>query len=438
MKIDLSTILEMVEEEDKKIKENKAPVQPKQEETTLDLQGLFSLFEELEPTLQEKEEGGLSPVITKDGIVVSKQQVLDLIIPKIVFREKDIAVGQEMMLNLASKLKGDSVLERLRSLANLSEKNVGIKPERRSGDFIYLINKIAATEGLMSVFSGFEGASAGFVNEKVMSSIFPNGKREETTLANKASSVTDFVANNKQYVLKTLREGASSRKSSAFNYVSTLVLQEEITHVDCIKMVENGKFIGFRVDEFTVNKRDLGSMDKVIAKMDKSQDAGFRLWDTSNNTRFAGEEYPLSVLVTLLQEAGDRSPRYRVGVNPNDMPRVLEKDDNKEAVERFLRQFKVDYKPTPIETDEEGQSTDNTVRFDVGLKEMRAQLIEVIQEVMQEIYDLYSSLSSLSSGMGKYFTAKNSAAKNSLRNDLLQSAQKIQPSTRSITSKLEE
>ena len=53
MKIDLSTILEMVEEEDKKIKENKAPVQPKQEKATLDLQGLFSLFEELEPTLKE-------------------------------------------------------------------------------------------------------------------------------------------------------------------------------------------------------------------------------------------------------------------------------------------------------------------------------------------------------------------------------------------------
>ena len=59
MKIDLLSIMKMIGEEDKKLEENKTPVSQKNinnKVATLDLQGLFSLFEEIEPTLSHIKE----------------------------------------------------------------------------------------------------------------------------------------------------------------------------------------------------------------------------------------------------------------------------------------------------------------------------------------------------------------------------------------------
>jgi hypothetical protein len=51
MKLNLLSMLKMIEEEDKKLEENKLPLVQKEQKTALDLQGLFSLFEEIEPNL---------------------------------------------------------------------------------------------------------------------------------------------------------------------------------------------------------------------------------------------------------------------------------------------------------------------------------------------------------------------------------------------------
>ena len=72
----------------------------------LDLDTLFKLFEEIEPTLKERGPG------VPGGLKLYDQEVLDLVVPEVIFRETDIAGNKEAVDEIKKYLTGDTVVKR--------------------------------------------------------------------------------------------------------------------------------------------------------------------------------------------------------------------------------------------------------------------------------------------------------------------------------------
>lgn len=450
MKIDLSSIMEMIAEQDGETIENKNPPVV---ENKLEIDQLFKLFEEAEPLL--KEEGPIRTSVPTKALdteespkrkPAKKEEVLNLIIPTVVFRERDIAVGEEFVTNVSSRLEGKKVIERLRSLANLStETGSPVRAEPRTKNFIYLLNKIAFIEGLTAIFSGFEATTAGLVNEQVMASLFPNGKRMDTTESNVENSVIDFVVGGKYYTLKTPKDGSSASTSSAYNYVKTLSEKRVITHVECAKLTEGeskkeveGKrkkevFVGFKVDEFYVSKDEEGTLDRIIIK--KSTKKENELYLYYDGALYSDATPTLKMLLNLYQNRKNKnSPHFVSSINDatTESSERLRADflnqRPEKLIENYIRQFSVSYKP--------GQG--QVIMFNTSLSQMKDQLAEVVEEVFDDIRTLFESLATLSGGMRKYFTARNESTKIKIRNELKNAAEQVQPSTEKITTKIKE
>lgn len=183
MKIDLSTILEMVEEEDKKIKENKAPVQPKQEEATLDLQGLFSLFEELEPTLKEDTSQQIPKDLEKNlkTKTVAKSKTIPIEVFTVDINEKLGDLGEAsreeltQMIASATGISGaGQVRKKLESLSRISETYT------QTQELSKVMSQVLIISSMYKMLNSFQASPTGFINEAFMSAFYGT-KQEKLT-----------------------------------------------------------------------------------------------------------------------------------------------------------------------------------------------------------------------------------------------------------------
>lgn len=413
MKIDLSTILEMVEEEDKKIKENKTPVQSKQEEATLDLQGLFSLFEELQPILKEE-----SPA---PSFLVSDEMALDFIIPKIIFRENDVPIGQDVIRDyMKENAYGQkSLTKKMQALNIIATNTTKGNIVKKGNAFENLINRISLTEAIMSNFRGFAPTTAGNVNETIISLFYEGAKLLPTLEANKSEDVTDFSVGDISYTLKTTKE-STTRSSSALNFANTLSKYSKLIYLDCEKILDREKVIGFNIREEEINKDN--AFDRVLIKQKTENPSAYIANKTLKGTN------PIKTTAEYLlafEEMNDPNTRFMF-VIVGEGGEVRDAKGEKEK-RKCLQAYEVIYKHERIKGTE--------IRFETD--QMKKQLQVLIKDVARNIITLKNSLELLGSSMSKYFvsTAEN---KEALRQQMLDAAQKTIPrETEEIVTKAE-
>ena len=393
----------MIEQEDKKIKENKAPVQPKQEEATLDLQGLFSLFEELQPTLALKEESDKS-------FVALEEIATRFIIPQVVFRENDVPVGQDLIKDfMRENAYGEqSLSKKMQALNIIATTTSAGKVFKRGNAFENLVNRIALTEAIMSTFSGFAPTTAGNVNERIISLFYEGAKLLPTLEANKNKDVTDFFVGDISYTLKTTKK-ETIRSSSALNFANTLSNYSKIVSLDCEKIFDGERVVGFSVSEEEITKEN--AFEKVFLRSKSENPSHYIAVQTGEGT---DQIESLSQYLQAFEEKEDPNTRFKfVIVGENNEVAVAQTPDQ---IKKCFQAYDVTYR--------HGRGEAAEVRFNTD--QMKQQLQTLIKDVARNIITLKTSLEFLGSSISKYFvsTADN---KKELRQQMLDAAQKTIP-----------
>lgn len=214
MKIDLSTLFEMIEQEDKNLSKTSAPVkQEKQKETALDLQGLFSLFEQLEPSINEMAN-------EREQIDISWDGIPDIPISEIAFGGKgqDI-ISQEKKERLKVFLQnigGNSFEEKLQKLSKFLSGKFLDEDASIEKALSYLVllkvftsnltdfnEKSAGTnfEAIFASLMGGEQISGGSADFADTADAMVNGERYSLKL-----TTSDTVGNKKHILIKTLAD----------------------------------------------------------------------------------------------------------------------------------------------------------------------------------------------------------------------------------------
>lgn len=217
MKIDLSTLFEMIEQEDKNLSKTSAPVkQEKQKETALDLQGLFSLFEQLEPSINEMAK-------EREEISISWDGIPDIPISEIAFGGKgqDI-ISQEKKERLKVFLQnigGNSFEEKLQKLSqflsgNFIDENASIE---KALSYLVLLkvftsnltdfNEKSAGTNFEAIFASLMGGdqiSGGGADFNDTADAMVNGERYSLKL-----TTSDKVGNKKHILIKTLADNSN-------------------------------------------------------------------------------------------------------------------------------------------------------------------------------------------------------------------------------------
>lgn len=382
----------------------------------LDLDTLFSLFEQLESDSLLVEEGQ-GPVSDQgEQKEFTKEEVYKIIVPPVVFTEKNIEIGKDVLDLIKDKLDGKTVAEKLTKL--LSVEGLG---KRSTTEFKTLIERMGILDGIISMFNNFEAQAAGSINEAVLASLFKGGERLDTNTANEENIVTDFTVGTKQYVLKTVAE-TSSRKSSAYNYINTLAKFGSITHVDCQKIQSGETLSGFRVTEFIVTPANI---DKFLSISRGSGDLNYLLYDKATGKQI--REITPSVLLAVFKknpkyEARHWAPQATNTARPQVQDPLTETEEE-EPGKLFLKQYKVSYN-TNVATPQE-------IDFSKSMQIMRQEVLQLINGVHQNIGELSQAMQTISTSLSKYFTA-NSTEKSNLKNTMMQAANTVQPKTQKV------
>jgi hypothetical protein len=224
MKLDLLSILKMVEEEDKKLEENKLPVPQKKQESALDLQGLFSLFEELEPSLNEMAK-------EREKIDISWDGIPEVPMSEIAFGGKgqDI-ISQEKKERLKvflENIEGSSFEEKLQNLSRflngeLIDENTSIE---KSLSYLVLLKvftsnltdfneKSAGTnfEAIFASLMGGEQVSGGGADFSDTADAMVNGERYSLKL-----TTSNIIGNKKHILIRTLADDSNRKRE--VNYI---------------------------------------------------------------------------------------------------------------------------------------------------------------------------------------------------------------------------
>lgn len=164
MKLDLNFLLKMIDEQNKSL-ENKTPVLKENKGTTLDLQGLFSLFEEIEPTLshiKEEEEsysGGTKVVTLQDiNIVGPKIRISDRLAKS---ELKDSQYFAKIMNSLGGERTPDGVFNQIRSIKEKLNNNEAISSQQAISFQVLL----EAFYSLFNSFGSIGGIGVGWLTE---------------------------------------------------------------------------------------------------------------------------------------------------------------------------------------------------------------------------------------------------------------------------------
>lgn len=424
MKIDLSSIMEMIAEQDGETIENKNPPVI---ESKLQIEQLFKLFEEIEPTIKER--GATQTSFTREpstseeeeskGIEVSPKQILEFIVPEVVYREKNIAQNKHVIDSLVKEyLTGGTVTERLRRLSYISATTSGTVKKSATTEIPYLVKKLAVIDGILAVFKSFEASTAGFVTEQVVASLFgTEAQRKPTKSTTDDGYVTDVEINGKQYGIKTVASG-TERLMSSYNFVRTISEHGSITLLDCEKIIGKGGDVeGFLVleEEVTPNSTSLA------------------IKPTGNDfIRLKGPNKGISNVKELF-EAYKSPGLYEVVVperpdEPIPLDFLMKKKASEKEKKKGVRGF-TSYKIRHIPSKKREE-----ILFKHTSDVIRKHLLELTSQVMKAIKELKESLEEVAKGMSEFFVADDRISK---RNEIISAAEKVQPSAEAAT-KMEE
>lgn len=411
MKLDLLSMLKMIEEEDKKLEENKLPLVQKEQKTALDLQGLFSLFEEVEPTL--KEDGPIDPEIEpenlKKGIKLYDKEVLDFIIPEVVFRETDVIDNKKVVDEIKNYLTGDTVVKRLKKLIELSiGKDYTVN--KNTNDFKQLINKLAMIDGILSIFKSFEATTAGSVAEQVVANLFPEAQRLNMKETTEKGYVTDVIINDNHYVIKAI-SADSKREMSAGNFAKTLLEEGAITLLDCIKQFENTQVVGLVVFEKQIMLG--GDYNLLSLKRDDKKSAFIQDRETKNEIKTVEE----------LINAWRFPEKYLFVDEQKEVPLEALKDKHNQVKVPGFTSYKVSYKP------DEGE----LIELKKTSEEIKKQISYLTMHLRDDIIRLKNALQTLAIGMSKFFVTTGKE-KGNVKKSMLDAARQVSPKTKAITA----
>lgn len=277
MKLDLLSILKMVEEEDKRLKEDKLPTIQKNKETALDLQGLFSLFEE-EETRIKNETNSLNEL---KGDVPKKPDIKDIKsdykelqipfrLPRIQFSERiasDTSDKRELEIVLDAFLgKGErTVFESLKKIKDISEKlqNVKLANEMPIEE---LISSLIMMESLFLLYNSFDSRATGFLNESFSAALY-RGQALDTAKANARNIIADTFDGEVPVSIKTLVEKPKDLGSRK-NLVNTLNIYGKV-YFDFFWKIKEGEGIGsFKFVRVEVNKDNINEFDEYVYMKD--------------------------------------------------------------------------------------------------------------------------------------------------------------------------
>lgn len=392
----------------------------------LDLDNLFKLFEEIEPTLKER--GPAQTSLTREpstsgkeetkGIEVSPKEILEFIVPEVVYREKNIAQNKDVIDSLVKEyLTGDTVTERLRRLSHISDTASGTVKKSATTEIPYLVKKLAVIDGILAVFKSFEASTAGFVTEQVVASLFgTEAQRKSTRGTTDDGYVTDVEINGKQYGIKAVASD-TKRLMSSYNFVRTISEHGSITLLDCEKIIGKGGDVeGFHVleEEVTPNSTSL-----------KIERTGIDF------IRPKGPNKGISDVKELFR-AYERPELYEVVVPDQPEPISLDflmtkastGEEKKKGVRGFTS-YKIRHMPSKKREEILFKHTSDVIR---------KHLLELTSQVMKAIKELKVSLEEVAKGMSEFFVADDRISK---RNEILSAAGKVQPSAEAAT-KMEE
>jgi uncharacterized membrane protein YiaA len=230
MKLDLLSILEMVEQEDKKLEENKLPVPQKKQEAALDLQGLFSLFEELEPSLVNIQEAKDA----EGGRISRAEDLQDL---KFNIAYKPIPISDKLGTSSTKDYKyfativksfvgsdqitPKNVFEKINSIQQRATNNKMSQSEAISSLIL-----LDAFYSFFNAFAGLGGRAMGFLGESFVNGLYgadrviPHGEA-----TNKLFSVADIIdpVENVSISIKTRHKDSTGHLGNKFNMFHDVV-----------------------------------------------------------------------------------------------------------------------------------------------------------------------------------------------------------------------
>lgn len=296
MKLDLLSILKMVEEEDKRLKEDKLPTIQKNKETALDLQGLFSLFEEEETRLKNK----TNSLNELEGDVPKKPDIKDLKsdykelqipfrLPRIQFSDRiasDTTDKRELEVILDAILgKGErTIFGSLQKIKDICQElqNVELANEM---PIEKLVSSLIMMESLFLLYNSFDSRATGFLNESFSAALY-RGQALDTGKANTAGIIADTFDGEVPVSVKTL-VGKPKELGSRINLVNTLNIygkvyfdffwknkkEEGIGSITFVRVEVNKENIN-EFDNFRYKLKDgiLGSA-RIIDKQEKLEEA---------------------------------------------------------------------------------------------------------------------------------------------------------------------
>lgn len=273
MKIDLSTIFEMIEEEDKKTTEDNKPLQL-EKKTALDLQGLFSLFEQLEPTINAASNSNLHEL---KGAFPKKPDVKDLKTDfeelNLSFRLPRIQISDRVASDTSDKRELDvildglvgperpdifSVLKKIKEVSeNLQQQNLDKTSTRE------LISSLMMLESLYMLYNSFDPRAVGFINESFSAALY-GGVALDTAKANSKGIIADvFDQEGIPISIKTIAERPNlSDMGSRANLVNTINIYGKV-YFDFFFKTKIGQTVGsLKFMRVVVDKNNINEFDE--------------------------------------------------------------------------------------------------------------------------------------------------------------------------------
>ena len=264
MKIDLSTLFEMIEQEDSNLSKTSAPVkQEKQKETALDLQGLFSLFEQLEPLIREADEDDTF----RGGTKVATLQDINIPAPKIVISDrlakqelKDSKYFAKVMNSLGGEKTPEGIFKRIKSIQQQIKSGQKIPSEQALGFSILL----EAFYSLFNSLASIGGVGVGWITEAFVTGMY-QGELIQAGEGNAKNIAADVVLPGNMPVSIKARMtdnpgDLGSRKNIAntiakYGYIYFDIFLKD-TEERASKGITKIRYIRLRVDKENINQFD--------------------------------------------------------------------------------------------------------------------------------------------------------------------------------------
>lgn len=372
----------------------------------LDLDSLFTLFEELEKNW----------LLTEEEVLTSEQLVLKLLIPRIEITQKTLG-NNKILRDFISKISGQNIAEKLNSL-DFAIKKESQKVPSEDDKMQNIIERIAILDALSRMFNEFDASPAGFLNEDFISAFFPDGKALNAQESNDKNLITDVVVGDinrgEHYSLKTLTKG-SKIGGSAFNLCNTIAIAGSVTYLVFYKSFEgageNKKVSSYSMAQKQITRENLGSSGiKLGGSMNIEQyyEKYKHLFGTKK------EENPLQEDVT------QQVPLDAISSIKNVKKDIKQDTDEKMKVEFVIPETEFS---TPVAT----------VVF--STEEALKRISILVGETIQKIKELHDTMQELTSGLAKYFTTQDLAEKEKLGVQMIETSKYLEPKTEEIVQK---